>query len=116
MTTVRILHAGGVGVHKQGDEVKNASVGLVDIAEKGIRNAADGELIAEIVDGSDNAKDELKVLKAQAKELKIEGYGKMDAEQLKTSIAEAEAEAARLAEEEAARIAAEEADKNAANQ
>ncbi|WAH35043.1 hypothetical protein [Alicyclobacillus dauci] len=47
--TVRILHPGGVGEYKQGDEVKNAPDGLVEIAKQGIRNAADGELVAEIV-------------------------------------------------------------------
>jgi hypothetical protein len=50
LATVRILHPGGVGEYKQGDIGKKPSSGLLEIAEKGIRNAADGELLAEIVD------------------------------------------------------------------
>lgn len=51
MTTVRILHAGGVGEYKQGDVVKDAPEGLVEIATKGVVNAADGEPLAEVVKG-----------------------------------------------------------------
>jgi len=114
MTKVRILHAGGVGEHKQGDVVEDAHDGLVEIATKGIRNVADGELVAELVEAPD---DELVALREKAKELGVKGnVGGMKRETLEAKIAEAEAEATRLAEEEAARIAAEEAAKNAANQ
>jgi hypothetical protein len=125
MTRVRILHVGGIGEHKQGDVVEDAHDGLVEIATRGIRNVADGELVAELVDAPD---DELVALREKAKELGVKGnVGGMKRETLEAKIAEAEAEAeaARLAEEEAAkkaaeeeaaRIAAEEAAKNAGNQ
>jgi hypothetical protein len=106
MTKVRILHAGGIGGHKQGDVVEDAHVGLVEIATRGIRNVADGELVAELVDAPD---DELVALREKAKELGIKGnVGGMKRETLEAKIAEAEAEAIRLAEEEAAKKAAEE--------
>ncbi|QYK68267.1 hypothetical protein [Paenibacillus sp. S02] len=51
MTTVRVL-VDAVGQYNSGDIVTNAPDGLVDIAKKEIRNAATGQLLAEIVDGN----------------------------------------------------------------
>lgn len=56
MTTVRILHAGGVGAYSQNEVVKDAPDGLVEIAKSETRNSADGELLAEIVDEKRKAK------------------------------------------------------------
>jgi hypothetical protein len=50
MTTVRVL-VDAVGQYNSGDIVTDAPDGLVDIAKKEIRNAATGQLLAEIVDG-----------------------------------------------------------------
>ncbi|MDH2330479.1 hypothetical protein [Paenibacillus polymyxa] len=50
MTTVRVL-VDAVGQYNSGDIVTDAPDGLVDIAKKEIRNAANGQLLAEIVDG-----------------------------------------------------------------
>ncbi|TKH35961.1 hypothetical protein C1I59_13470 [Paenibacillus polymyxa] len=51
MTTVRVL-VDAVGQYNSGDIVTDAPDGLVDIAKKEIRNAATGQLLAEIVDGN----------------------------------------------------------------
>lgn len=129
MANVKVLHAGGVGAHKQDEIVYDAHPGLVHIARHGVLNAADGELIAILCDDEGNPIDdiekaELDALRAAAKELGIAGnIGAMKAETLQRKIDEAksaklaEEEAARkAAEEEDARKAAEEAAKNAANQ
>lgn len=94
MTTVRVL-VDAVGEYNEGDIVKNAPPGLVHMARVGTKNAATGQLIAELVDddGGDD-KEELKQLKARAKELKVEGYGKMSADELKVAIANTEKEIA----------------------
>jgi undecaprenyl pyrophosphate synthase len=94
MTTVRVL-IDAVGEYNAGDIVKDAPVGLVHMATVGTRNAATGELIAELIDGAADAKSEtgtdgLKELKAKAKELKIDGYGKMTVDELKVAIETAE--------------------------
>ncbi|WP_258297858.1 hypothetical protein [Paenibacillus peoriae] len=52
MTTVRVL-VDAVGQYNSGDIVTDAPDGLVDIAKKEIRNAATGQLLAEIVDGNE---------------------------------------------------------------
>lgn len=49
MTTVKIL-VDAVGEFNAGDIVKDAPDGLVEIAKKQVRNAATGELLAEIVE------------------------------------------------------------------
>ncbi|MEK3776631.1 hypothetical protein MHB85_19215 [Paenibacillus sp. FSL K6-4396] len=49
MTTVKIL-VDAVGEYNAGDIVKDAPDGLVEIAKKQVRNAATGELLAEIVE------------------------------------------------------------------
>lgn len=119
MTIVKVL-VDAVGEYNAGDIVTDAPEGLVDIARKQVRNAASGQLLAEIVDentivNSDPSERELelqvqleeskereaelqeqiamiqadgefKELKATAKELKIPGYTKMDAEELKKAI------------------------------
>jgi len=91
MTTVKIL-IDGVGDYNKGDIVKDAPPGLVHIAEAGTLNAATGEWIAVIVDDdTTGAGDELKALKAKAKELKVHNYGKMTIDELKEAIAAAEA-------------------------
>jgi hypothetical protein len=121
MTIVKVL-VDAVGEYNAGDIVTDAPEGLVEIAKKQVRNAATGELLAELVDSndivSDNPSDrelelqvqleeskareaelqeqiamiqadgELKELKAAAKELKIPGYTKMDADELKKAISE----------------------------
>jgi hypothetical protein len=51
MADVKILHAGGVGGYAQGEVVKDAHAGLVEIATKGVVNAADGQPLAELVGG-----------------------------------------------------------------
>ncbi|MEK3849918.1 MULTISPECIES: hypothetical protein [Paenibacillus] len=51
MTTVRVL-VDAVGQYNSGDIVTDAPDGLVDIAKNEIRNAATGQLLAEIVDGN----------------------------------------------------------------
>lgn len=50
MTTVKIL-VDAVGEYNAGDIVHDAPDGLVEIAIKKVRNAATGELLAEIIDG-----------------------------------------------------------------
>lgn len=95
MTTVKVLHAGGIGEYKQGDVVKDAPAGLVHIATNEVRNAADGELLAEFVEATND--DEVTVLRARAKELGIKGYHNMKPENLAAAVEEAE----RIAEEEA---------------
>lgn len=139
MSTVKVL-VDAVGEYNAGDIVKDAPEGLVEIARKGIRNAASGQLLAEVVGededfGNENsaqvlqlkaeledsrkrevelqnqldefkareselleqiasfqADDELKELKATAKELKIAGYTKMSVDELKEAIAAAGSE------------------------
>ncbi|PZT54142.1 hypothetical protein [Paenibacillus silvae] len=120
MPNVKIL-VDAVGGYSAGDIVKDAPAGLVDIALKETRNAATGQLLAEIMDDSSNppsgpterevqleaevqrlkaieaellekidllqSDDELKELKAVAKEMKIPGYTKMDTDELKKAIA-----------------------------
>lgn len=134
MTTIRVL-VDSVGEYNAGDIVKDAPEGLVEIARKGIRNAASGQLLAELIGdyelgsgdaveqvlqlkaeldeskkreaelktrleesatreselleqiASYQADDELKELKAMAKELKIAGYTKMSVDELKEAIA-----------------------------
>jgi hypothetical protein len=83
MATVKILHPGGVGEWKQGSIVEDAPVGLVEIAKKGTRNAADGELLAEIVEegGLD-----LEALRVKAKQIGIKGYQNMKVETLISAI------------------------------
>nr|WP_154957438.1 hypothetical protein [Paenibacillus xylanexedens] len=49
MTTVKIL-VDAVGEYNAGDIVKDAPDGLVEIAKKQVRNAATGELLAEMVE------------------------------------------------------------------
>ncbi|MEK4474345.1 hypothetical protein NSQ91_14105 [Paenibacillus sp. FSL R7-0048] len=122
MTIVKVL-VDAVGEYNAGDIVTDAPEGLVEIAKNKVRNAATGELLAELVDSndivSDNPSDrelelqvqleeskareaelleqiamiqadgEIKELKAAAKELKIPGYTKMDADELKKAINEA---------------------------
>ncbi|OKP95391.1 hypothetical protein [Paenibacillus sp. P46E] len=122
MTIVKVL-VDAVGEYNTGDIVTDAPVGLVEIAKNKVRNAATGELLAELVDSndivSDNPSDrelelqvqleeskareaelqeqiamiqadgEFKELKATAKELKIPGYTKMDADELKKAISAA---------------------------
>jgi hypothetical protein len=51
MTTVKVL-VDAVGQYNAGDIVNDAPDGLVDIAKKEVRNAATGQLLAEIVDGN----------------------------------------------------------------
>jgi len=102
MTTVKVLHAGGIGDYKQGDVVKDAPAGLVHIATKEVRNAADGELLAEIVEVTND--DDVIALRARAKELGIKGHHNMKSENLVAAVEEAE----RVAEEEAAKKAADE--------
>lgn len=90
MTKVRILHAGGIGEHKQGDVVEDAHDGLVEIATRGIRNVADGELVAELVDAV-VADEELDALRQRASELGVKGnIGAMKKATLETKVAEAE--------------------------
>lgn len=139
MPDIKIL-VDSVGEWNAGDIIKDAPEGLVEIARKGIRNAASGQLLAAIIGddeagGSDaveqvlqlkaelekskkreaelqaqleestaretelleqiasfQADDELKELKASAKELKISGYTKMSADELKEAIAAAGSE------------------------
>lgn len=50
MTTVKVL-VDAVGQYNAGDIVTDAPDGLVYIAKNGVRNAATGQLLAEIVDG-----------------------------------------------------------------
>ncbi|MDK8188784.1 hypothetical protein QP794_01640 [Paenibacillus sp. UMB7766-LJ446] len=50
MTIVRVL-VDAVGEYNAGDIVKDAPDGLVEIAKKQVRNAATGELLAEIIEG-----------------------------------------------------------------
>ncbi|MDF2651337.1 MAG: hypothetical protein K0Q73_7142, partial [Paenibacillus sp.] len=69
MTTVKVL-LDAVGEYNSGDIVKDAPPGLVHIARVGTVNAATGHRIAELVDEDDD-KEELKQLKARAKELKV---------------------------------------------
>lgn len=139
MSTVKVL-VDAVGEYNAGDIVKDAPKGLVEIARKGICNAASGQLLAELI-GDDElgsgdateqvlqlkaeleesknreaelqaqleestareselleqiasyqADDELKELKATAKELKIAGYTKMSVDELKEAIAAAGSE------------------------
>ncbi|MCL6605644.1 MAG: hypothetical protein K6T94_22500 [Paenibacillus sp.] len=119
MVIVKVL-VDAVGVYNAGDIVTDAHDGLVEIAKKQVRNAATGELLAEIVDSNDIVNDnpsgrelelqvqleeskareaqlqeqialiqtdeELRELKATAKELKIPGYTKMDADELKQAL------------------------------
>ncbi|WP_127549687.1 hypothetical protein [Paenibacillus amylolyticus] len=126
MTSVKIL-ADAVGGYNAGDIVTDAPAGLVDIALKETRNAATGQLLAEIVDTSNElslkpserevqleaevkrlearevellekidllqSDDEMKELKATAKEMKIPGYTKMSVEELKEAISVAGGEA-----------------------
>src|SRR4051812_33021801 len=49
MTIVKVL-VDAVGEHSAGDIVHDAPDGLVEIAKKQVRNAATGELLAEIVE------------------------------------------------------------------
>lgn len=135
MTTVKVL-VDGVGDYNAGDVVRNAPDGLVEIATSKTRNAASGELLAEIIEGGfsetgdaeklrselkdakeSNQKlhqelaeskkreadlraqldeltkppagqtgDDLDELRAQAKELKVPGYTKMGADELRAAI------------------------------
>ncbi len=90
MTTVKVL-VDAVGDYNAGDIVKDAPPGLVHMARVGTKNAATGQRIAELVDDdAGDDKEELKQLKARAKELKIDGYGKMTADELKVAIGTAE--------------------------
>lgn len=101
MPTVKVL-IDGVGQWNKGDIVKDAPPGLLHMAIVGTTNAATGELVAEILDGAIDDKEELKELKADAKRLKIEGYGKMNADELKSAIYAVGK--ALAAEEEAAKV------------
>lgn len=117
MATVKVL-VDAVGAYNAGDIVPDAPEGLIDIARRGVVNAATGQRLAEIVEeqaGNDEWLSEREILLAQlddanrriaeleeevssyqsaelkelrqtAKELKIAGYTKMDAEQLKEAI------------------------------
>jgi hypothetical protein len=89
MTTVKVLHD-AVGEYNAGDIVKDAPHGLVHMAKVGTTNAATGQRIAELVDDDGDDKEELKQLKARAKELKVDGYGKLTVDALKEAIADAE--------------------------
>jgi hypothetical protein len=93
MTTVRVL-VDSVGPYNAGDIVKDAPAGLVHMAKVGTVNAATGQRIAELIENDNDDKDELKQLKARAKELKVDGYGKMSVADLKEAIATAEKEIA----------------------
>lgn len=86
MTTVKVL-VDYVGVHMAGDIVTDAPAGLIHMATVGTTNAATGERVAEIVEGTDKesikmAAKLLKELKANAKALDIPDYEKMDTEEL----------------------------------
>ncbi|MCR8633487.1 hypothetical protein [Paenibacillus radicis (ex Xue et al. 2023)] len=122
MTTVRVL-VDAVGDYNAGDIVKDAPAGLIGIALFGTRNAATGQLLAQIVDEEfkehdpvewkvreqelltqleyaknreaellaqlaekDEPDEVLSGLKTTAKALKIAGYTKMSADELKTAI------------------------------
>ncbi|QDH23459.1 hypothetical protein [Saccharibacillus brassicae] len=128
MKTVKVL-VDGVGDYNAGDVVRNAPDGLVEIAISKTRNAASGQLLAEMVGGgSEDVADterlqfeldktrkalaesqqreealraqvdelskppagqtgeDLDVLKAKAKELKIKGYVAMSADELHAAI------------------------------
>ena len=89
MSTVKILH-GEVGEWQEGDIVKDAPPGLVHMAREGTVNLATGQRIAELLEDDSDDKEELKQLKGRAKELKVDGYGKMNADSLKDAIAAAE--------------------------
>lgn len=122
MTIVKVL-IDAVGEYNAGDIVTDAPEGLVDIAKNKTKNAATGELLAEIVESNDlindnpskrelelqvqleesqareaelrdqiallHADGEARELKATAKELKIPGYTKMGADELKEAISAA---------------------------
>jgi hypothetical protein len=96
MTKVRVL-VDAVGEFNAGDIVNDALAGLVEIAEKGTRNAATGALIAEIVKdetaagGGSDESEELKDLRVKARGLKIKGADKLSEAELVTAIDEAEA-------------------------
>lgn len=120
MPKVKIL-VDAVGEWNAGDIVTDAPPGLLHIALNAVRNAATGELLAEVIEeggtsaseweareknllgqieeakarevellaqlAEKNAEDdELKALKATAKELKIAGYTKMSADELRAAI------------------------------
>lgn len=127
MATVKILH-GHVGMWKEGDIVIDAPPGLVNMALQETKNAATGQLVAELLfedskeifapewatrekelmdklaaaesreadllaklaekDMPDEESDEdLKALKSTAKTMKIAGYTKMSADELRAAIA-----------------------------
>jgi hypothetical protein len=88
MTTVRILFD-GIGEYRAGDIVPDAPEGLVEIAERGITNAANDALLAEIIE---DVEDEFTTLKTKAKELKIAGFANMKYQTLKTKVETALAE------------------------
>ncbi|MDK8182108.1 Rho termination factor N-terminal domain-containing protein [Paenibacillus sp. UMB4589-SE434] len=85
MTTIKVLIE-GVGDYSAGDIIKDAPAGLVHIAESQIKNAATGELVAEIVDNATEDKDELAELRAKAKELGVPKYSKMNRDELTAAI------------------------------
>lgn len=120
MPIVKVL-ADAVGEWNAGDIVVDAPPGLLHIAVNCVRNAATGDLLAEVIEeGSTSASewearekdllgqieeakvreaellaqlaernaedDELKALKTTAKELKIAGYTKMSADELRVAI------------------------------
>lgn len=126
MSDVKIL-VDSVGEWNAGDVVIDAPAGLLEIARNQVRNAATGELLAEIIEDDsksldysereqklqsdldeskkrenellvqiaelqsqiqgNDSDDEMKDLKAKAKELKIQGYTKMSIDELKEAIA-----------------------------
>lgn len=90
MTAVRILHDGGVGEYKAGEVVEKPSAGLLFIAQQGVRNAADGQLVAEVIE--DGHTDSLDALRAEAKTLGVTGYARMKEETLVDAIAKAKGE------------------------
>lgn len=124
MPKVKVL-VDAVGEWNAGDIVIDAPPGLLHIALNCVRNAATGELLAEVIEEggilasewetrekellgqieeakareaellaqlaeknaeNDEAADELRALKAAAKELKIAGYTKMSADELRVAI------------------------------
>lgn len=90
MAVVQVLIE-GVGEWKAGEIVKDAPIGLVEMAKKGTRNAATRELICKLIE--DDPVIDVDALKARAKELKIPGYQSMKPETMQAAVAAAEAEA-----------------------
>jgi len=88
MNTVKIL-SGSYGEFNEGDIVNDAPPSLVRIAKDEVRNAATGQIVAELINSKPDVDE---TLLARAKELKVPKADKMDNEQLTAAIQEVEAE------------------------